>query len=114
MPAFTVTKYEGDDGEIYGVRLSPSKFAVAGTPPAGAATSNIKAKVSKSRREFGIKPRGVTVARTIGTGDDTFKKYSFVPVLTPAAFGTATFAIGADITFSGFTWTITAKVPEDY
>lgn len=114
MPAKVTTKYEADNGDIHGIILSPDFSAQAGTPPTGDVSSPIKAKVSKSNREFGIRPRGCRLSRIIGTAPDTFKKYAFLPVLTPAAFATAAFAIGATITIDGTDWTIAAKVGEDY
>lgn len=114
MAVFTDTKYESDSGDIHGIRLSPERAAVAGAPPAGDVSSPIKALVSKTNRSFGIRPRGVVLSRVIGTAPDTFKKYSFLPVLTPAAFVTATFAIGATITIDGTEWTIASKQSEDY
>jgi hypothetical protein len=114
MPANTRTKYESDDAAIYALTLTPDYAAKAGTPPTGAVTSPIKAKVSKSTRAFGIKPRGVTLSRTLGTAPDTFTKTAFLPVLTPAAFGSAGFALGATITIGSTAWTVVGKRSEDY
>lgn len=114
MPARTRTKYEADEGDIYGITLSPDYAAKAGTAPTGAVTSPIKAKVSKGNREYGIRPRGVTLARTIGTAPDTFTKTTFLPVLTPAAFATSAFAIDAKITIGSTEWTVVSKRGEDY
>lgn len=114
MPAKTTTKYEANDGSIHALLLDPDRFAVAGTPPTGAIDSNIKAKISKGNREFGLRPRGVQLARVVGTAPDTFRKYAFLPVLTLTAFASATFAIGATITIDGTNWEVVAQVPEDY
>lgn len=114
MAARTRTKYEADEGDIYAIILSPDYAAKAGAAPAGTVTSPIKAKVSKSSRAYGIRPRGVTLSRTIGTAPDTFNKTTFLPVLTPSAFSSATFALGATITIGSTTWTIVGKRPEDY
>lgn len=108
------TKYEANSGQIHQVVMDADRIAVAGTPPAGAVTSSIRAKVSKSNREYGIRPRGVRLGREIGTAPDTFVKYSFLPVLTPAAFATAAFALSATITYGGFTWEVIARVSEDF
>lgn len=114
MPAKTTASYQSDSGDIHAMLMEPDRFAVAGTPPTGAVNSFIKAKISKTNREYGIRPRGVRLARIIGAGDDTFRKYSFLPVLTPAAYNGEGFAIGATITIDGTAWEIVAKVGEDY
>lgn len=114
MVAYVNTKYEADNGDVHGILLSPDKFAVAGTPPTGTASSPVKIKISKTNKEFGIRPRGVRLVRTVGTAPDTFKKYAFLPVLTPAAFATAAFAIGAEITIGGVVWVVASKEGEDY
>lgn len=114
MPAKITTKYEADNGDIHGITLSPDFEAVAGTAPTGTVSSPVKAKISKSNREYGLRPRGCRLSRIIGTAPDTFKKYTFLPVLTPSAFATATFAIGATITIGGVVWTIVSKEGEDY
>lgn len=108
------TKYEANSGEVHQVVMDANRIAVAGAPPTGAVTSSIRAKVSKSNREYGIRPRGVRLGREIAAEDETFIKYSFLPVLTPAAFATAAFALSATITYGGFTWEVVARVSEDF
>lgn len=114
MPARVRTKYESDDSEVYAIVLSPDFAAKAGTAPTGTVTSPIKAKVTKSSRAYGIRPRGVTLSRTLGTAPDTFTKTTFLPVLTPSAFASATFALGASITIGSTAWTVVSKRGEDY
>jgi hypothetical protein len=94
--------------------LKPPTAAAAGTPPSGEVTQNVKIKVTKSSREFGIKPRGVALSRTLGTAPDTFTKQAFLPVLTPAAFATPAFAIGSSITIGGVVWTVVGRRAEDF
>lgn len=114
MPAQVRTKYQGDDQTIYALRLSPPFAEKAGTAPTGAVSSPIKAKVSKSSKEFGLRPRGVTLARTLGTAPDTFVKTTFLPVLTLTAFGTPAFALAAKITIDGTEWEVISRRAEDY
>ena len=114
MPAQTRTKYQGDDNTIYAIRMSPPFAEKAGTAPTGAVTSPIKAKVSKSGREFGLRPRGVTLSKTLGTAPDTFTKTTFLPCLTLTAFGSAVFALAAKITISGVEWEVVSRRAEDY
>lgn len=112
--AFTNTKYESDDGVIHPIRLNSDRVAAAGTAPTGAVTSNAYAKISKSNREFGIRPRGVRLVRTLGTAPLTFKRYTFLPVLTGEAWDGAEFDPGAALTINGVQWTVAARVSEDF
>lgn len=108
------TKYESDEGTVHKIRLTSKALAAAGTPPAGAINHGLQVKVSKTTREFGIKPRGVRIAKSFGTAPDTFIKYRFLPVLTIANFSTAAFALGATITYDGASWEVVSRMPEDY
>lgn len=114
MPAQVRTKYEGNNGTIYAIRMSPDYAAKAGTAPTGAVSSPIAAKISKGNKQFGIRPRGVGLARTVGTAPDTFTKNSFLPVLTKAEIDTPAFAPGATIVIGANTWTVVSQIPEDY
>lgn len=114
MTTLVDTFYEGDDGTIYPLRLTPEYFAVAGTAPTGPATSSIRAKISKSNREFGIRPRFVRLTRTIGTAPDTFRRYATLSVLTPADFALPAFALGATITIDTVAYTVIGREGEDY
>jgi hypothetical protein len=108
------TKYEASNGTIHQIRMDAARIAVAGAAPGGAVDSPIKVKVSKSNREFGIRPRGVQLRRPINPGatDKIFR--SFLPVLTETAFDSNTFALDAQITIGGTAWKIIGKVQEDY
>ena len=114
MAAFVDTLYESDAGVKHPIRLTPAYAAVAGSPPALPATSDINAKVTKSNREFGIRPRRVRLARTVGTAPDTFRRYATLAVLTLTDFNSATFAKGATITIDGIDYEIVAKQGEDF
>jgi hypothetical protein len=113
------TKYASDGGSIHSLQLSAGKAAVASnTVPSGAVDSSIKAKISKSNREFGLRPRGVTMQLSVtgGSGANAVTKirYMFLPILEQTVFDGATFAIGTTHTYKGATWTVSAKVAEDY
>lgn len=114
MAVLTDTLYEADSGEIHLIRLTPEYAAAAGSPPAGPATSDIIAKVSKGNKEFGIRPRQVRLSRTVGTGADAFRRYASLAVLTPTAFNSATFAKGATVTIDGIDYNVIAKMGEDF
>lgn len=114
MAALTLGKYEADSGDIHPIRMATERYNAAGTPPTGEINNDINVKVSKSDREFGIRPRGVRLVRTLGTAPDTFKRYSFLPVLTETAYSGAGFNKGAEVTVDGVAWTVAAKVAEDF
>lgn len=109
-----ISRYQADNNDIHPIRMSPTRLAVAGAPPAGATTSDINVKVSKSNREYGIRPRGVVLSRPVNPGPDDKIYRAFLPVLTPAAFSSATFAKGANLVIGGVTWVIISKQNEDY
>lgn len=114
MASQTGSKYESDSTSVHFIRLSAGRLAVAGTPTTAPVNSPVKVKVSKTNREFGLRPRGVRLSRTVGTAPDTFKRYSFLPVLTKTAFDGTGFAVGATITIDSIAWTIVGKISEDY
>lgn len=110
MP-FTRTKYEADSGEIHPIRLDDDRLSAAGTPPAGDITNDASVKISKSRREFGIRPRGVSLVRTRGSAPNQFKVYTFVPCLTETYYDGL--AKGDSITVDSVSWEVANKIPED-
>lgn len=102
--------YEDDDGGIHPIRVQPETVAVNGGAATGPSDNDISAQVGGSRRTYGLHARGLRLVRTFGTGDNTGRRYNFLPVQTPTAF--ATFNKGSEFTYNTFTWTIAAKVPE--
>ena len=111
--AFTTTKYESDNGLIYHIRLADNRASVAGTAPSGTVDAGATVKVSKSSREFGIRLRGVVLQRVIGTSPNTFKKSTFLPVLTATDLAGSAFDVDATITIGSVAWTVLRKKQED-
>lgn len=107
-------KYESDLGSIHLIRLRDVTVGVGGAEPTGAIDSPIIVKVSKSKREVGIRPRGVTIGLEVGTAPNTFVRYAFIPILTTAAYTGANFQLGSPITYKGGTWEVVSRSPEDY
>lgn len=114
MAAFTDTKYQSDKGTIHPIRLTDDYAAAAGTAPTAVIDSDIKVKVTKTGREFGIRPRRVTLSRTVGTAPNTFRKRASLPILTKATFDGATMAPGQTVDIGGTEWTIVSRQPEDF
>lgn len=64
--AFTRTKYEADNGDIYAVRVQPETLAAtfggtANAAPTGAVDQEGLARIAGGNRRIGIKARSVTV-----------------------------------------------------
>ena len=112
MATKTTVKYESDTGIIHKMKVDSTRTGVIGTAPTGAIDSNISVKQSLGRSGYGIKPRGVMLSRTLGTAPDTFKKTTFLPVVTVTALGTSAFDIGATITINSIAWKVESKQGE--
>lgn len=109
--AFRNKKYESDAGDIHPIRISSGYEAAAGAEPSGEINNDIKVKVTKTNREHGLRPRLVVVSRTVGTGDNTFKRYARIPMLTEAAYD----AFAVPISINGLSYTdLVSKQPEDF
>jgi hypothetical protein len=115
MPALVRTKYESESGAIHSISLNPATNLIVGAAPAGAVTSPIKAKISKGTKEYGLRPRGVTIAKTFGVAPDTFTRTAFIPVLSKTVFATAAYQLNAVLTYKGTAdWIIVGRAQEDY
>lgn len=115
MPAMKVSKYKSDNGSIHPIRLRPDTLtAVAGTVPEGDVTNPLYVHISKSKRQFGLAPRKVLIARTLGTDPNTYTEYASLPVCDSEDFNLATGAwqIGANVTYKGATWKIVTRTAE--
>lgn len=111
MVAKTRTKYLSDEDTIHAITMATANLAAAGAPPGGGVSSGIKAKISKGKREYGLAPRGLRLARTIGTAPDTFVRYAFLPILTPGVY--APILLHSTVTYSGQSWEVIKKIPEN-
>lgn len=115
MAKFKRSKYKSDSGRIHPIRIRQATYtAVQGTEPTGDINDEIPAKISRSKRAFGLRPRGVVIARTRGAGDDTFTEYARLPVLDPEDFNSATggWVTESKISYKGATWEIVARFGE--
>lgn len=94
--AFQLAKYESNSGSVYPVRVQPETLALtidgnANAEPAGAVTIDQLVKVSRSRGEYGVLPRKVSIrfTGTAPTGYKADQTYT-IPVLTEAVWDAAT------------------------
>lgn len=114
--AFQDYKYEGDDGDIYLIRMDTDlKAALTGnTEPTGDVTKPWHVVSRGSRREFGINPRSITASRSFGTAPDNGVKRIEIPILNPASVegDSAPISVLDTFTYQGQTWTVAAINPE--
>lgn len=107
---FRTLKYEADNGDIHPIRVASSYVTAIGAEPSGAISNDLNARTRKGNREFGLRARGHRFYREVGSGDDTFRRYAFVPKMTEAAWSATP---SGTVTFAGETWTFLSRVPED-
>jgi len=114
--AFKDYKYEGDDGEVYLLRMDTAVFAAltANTEAEGAVTKPWHLESSDSRRSFGIKPRYIVATRTFGTAPNNGVRRMTIPILDPAKIEgePPDINIGATFTYKGNSWTVSSLVGE--
>lgn len=84
--AYSRSRYTRNNGDIHPIRIQPETLSLtidgtANTAPAGTATSDISASVSKGRKGIGLKARTVTFVFT-GTPPTNYKADS--PITLPA------------------------------
>lgn len=116
MARMVLARYQADNGDIHPIRLRPeTNTVVSGTIPAGNVTNNLFAKVTKSKRQFGISPRQVVIARGIGTGADTATVYATLPICEPSDWDSDTGAwqVSSNVSYKGATWMIVSRIPEN-
>jgi hypothetical protein len=113
MAYFVVAAYEADNGEIHPIRISPETLAAQPTQPTGTPTitNRLRVKVSRSGKEYGVKPRGLNLARRLGTSPNFFNKYKFLPILLPQDYEGV--VDDATITVNGVVWAITSGEGEN-
>lgn len=110
--AFTSSFYEADDGTIYPIRIQPETIIATTNPAAtGPAAAKIRARVSGSRKGYGMHARTMRL-RFTGTVPAGYAANSVVtlPVLTLAAYN----ALVPDqaVTYLGSAAKVIGKSPE--
>ena len=92
--AFVLSKYEANDGTIYPVKIQPETLDLtlgsANTAPAAAADGPVLAKVSKTRRAYGVGCRKVSFKFTAETPPTGYSKGQVLslPILKPTLWNT--------------------------
>lgn len=124
MAGFTKLKYMTDNGSIFFCRLEDYEGTkgLYGDAPEGEVTEDMTLVSTKSRRGFGIHPRGVLLARTVGTDNaggaplaytTDAKLYKFVPIGTETTFDAQEVGEDAEaVTIKGIAWKPVRKIKE--
>lgn len=115
--AFSTTRYQSDEGGIYGIRVQPETLDLTiggqtNDPPAGAIDQEGLARVSGGRRRIGIKARNVRI-RFAGTPPAGYEDIGIItlPVLTQA-FYNAIPRTGGTGTYLGAAIAVVGKSPQ--
>lgn len=113
-------KYATDKGSVFNVLLDEADGidTLIGTQPTGDYTENMTVRVSKNRKEVGIKPRFVLLTRTIGDPDTITNcliqgadRYKRVPIPTLTRWNEI--ALQSDFTIGGTAYTVQKKIAEE-
>jgi hypothetical protein len=92
--AFTLSKYEANDGTIYAVKIQPETLDLslgsANAAPTGPIDGPVLAKVSKTKRAYGVGCRKVSFKFTAETPPAGYSKGQVLslPVLKPTLWNT--------------------------
>lgn len=113
-------KYATDKGSVFNVLLDEAEGidTLIGSQPTGDYTENMTVRVSKNRKEVGIKPRVVLLTRTIGNPDTITNclvqgadRYKRVPIPTLERWDTI--ELQSDFTIGGTAYTVQKKIAEE-
>lgn len=88
---FTVSRYQNDDGGVHGIRIQPETLTLTlgssvNTPVADAINEISRAKVSGSRRAYGVHARTVTIKLTAAGASGAVGSVLRLPWLTIGSF----------------------------
>lgn len=114
--AFSISKYETNEGSIHPIRVQPETLAatidsIANAAPAGAVDGEGSASVSKGRRANGINARLVRLRFTGAVPEGYLANGTVtIPALTPAFYDAAT--RGAVGSYLGSPVTVSGRSPE--
>lgn len=99
--------YTCEDGDIKRVRLDDDTAAAGGFTATTGFNDRDSAKVSKTSREAGLRPRGVRLKRTDGNAI----RYRFLPCATSATVDSL--VTSGTVTIGSQAWTVTTAVGEN-
>jgi hypothetical protein len=113
--------YESDSGSFHAIRCQPETTLLTdGTTVndggAGPIDSTQPAKITRSSREYGLKPRTITFEFDDGEAPTGYENRAQVrlPVLTPAAYAAYTSVPRKQLTYLGGTGIVLNATNEDF
>ena len=99
--------YTCDDGDVKRLRIDEETASAGGFSAQTGFNDRDSAKVSKSNREAGLRPRGVRLRREDGNAI----RYRFLPCATSATVDSL--LSSATVTIGSNTWEVTSAVGEN-
>jgi hypothetical protein len=112
------TKYESDAGTIHFIRFQAGASGdFTNTAPTSSVDSPIRAKLSKSNGEYGLRPRRIVVTREVvftAPESKTVTISKTIPILTKAIWDGNTTKLTAAIKWQGVDYTVASRQAEDY
>lgn len=114
MTEYFSAKYQADSGLIHPIRLSVGSFYGGGPEPEDDVNSFVPAIVTKTSRQFGLKPRGVRLYRRVTVGGRVRVVYYFLPLLTRKYFDAEWMGPEIGWQFDGYDWKVRSVIPESY
>lgn len=113
--------YESNRGTFHAIRVQPetellTDGTVVNDSAAGPIDSALRAKVSRTSREYGLRPRTITFRFDPGQEPEDHAEGSTVrlPILTPEAFDTYTATPQYPLTYKGGTGVVVGNSGEDF
>lgn len=109
---FRIGKYETNDGEIHPIRVQPETIDGDNPLPGAGITKSTYARVTGSKRAYGLKARYATYSLEIGTDADYSgaKVYAKVPYFLASAW--IALNVGSTVTYQGKAWEVVSKTDE--
>lgn len=114
--AFVRSRYLSDEGDVHPIRVQPETIALSYGATTNAATATalnnpISARVSSGNRQFGLKPRTITLVFETDAPDGyKVGSYIRIPILQPTLWNTI--VKNDTVTYLGQTATVAGKSPE--
>lgn len=113
--------YESNSGSFHAIRVQPETTLLTdGTTVndggAGPIDSPLRAKVSRTSREYGLRPRNITFEFDDGEAPVGYENRAQIrlAVLTPAAYQAYTAAPNISLTYLGGTGIVVGQQDEDF
>lgn len=109
---FTRASYETNGGVVHPIRVQPETITAENPSGPAVTTSDNYARVSGSKRAYGVKARFITLARKIGSDADYSGATVYIRIPVFLATAWIAFDVNGIVALNGFDWTIASKTDE--